>query len=594
MPQLHRTPDIFMIPDNPHISWASMMIAALIVLDVGTEIGEYHQAINRSAKWGKDARTSRRIRKIVNVATMQVIAVGMASIVLSAMAVTHLTRGMDNRMTLVLEGVSRLEAAQLMGYISVKTPLWVGVYHSRAKNHCIQHVGEGIEVLKFHVRYTIGQYVVLVFCLMLPFTGRPISAILGFFIGFLLEVLIIFAREGNAERQFRVASIASMVFAFCSSVMFADGCHYIQVVWGSGLLFGEWGLGVATFFASFAVILSHHFFHLQRTVRHYMKERRISKHDKREEVAINLIRSHLFGSIELSASQRDVLAKEMDELAGSINEKEKKTPTPTTWSLFKKRLFAPSDLVVFARYEYYISVFVSLASLFVVVVNIGATKQMNVVRKHYHTVHNTLYGEMALGPVCAFDKIGGTATTFDSRDAAHSAGYTIAHCGACGQCSTWQDLRLQYTTRNYLAKESARCARKSLLYGREAVHNCLKEEPIGFSEKCAQCWTEDIFCARSHCAFIFLQSNMINTVSNFQVGEDTITAATCEEAMCELEFVPCSGANRRRMNITSTIARPGQQLCDIVGVEDWEEIFGEKGSYEVTRNDYMGKRNEEL
>lgn len=480
-----------------------------------------------------------------------------------------------------------------MGYISVKTPLWVGVYHSCAKNHCIKHLGEGIEALTFHVRYTIGQYFVLVFCLMLPFTGRPISAVLGFLIGFSLEFLIMFAREGNAERQFRVASIASLVFGFCASVMFADGCHYIQVVWGSGWYFGEWGLGIASFFASFAVILSHHFFHLQRTVRQYMKERRISSHDKKEEVAINLIRSHLFGSIEMSASQRDVLAKEIDAIPDS-EEKEKKLSSQSTWSLFKQRLFAPTDLVVLARYEYYIFVCLALASLFVVVVNIGATRQMNVVRENYHTVHNTLYGEMAQGAVCAFENIGGAVTTFASRDEAHSAGYTIAHCGACGECSSWQNLRLQYTTRNYLAKESARCARKSLLQGRDAVHNCLKQEPIGFTDNCAQCWTTDIFCARSHCAFIFLQSNLINTVSNFQVGEDTITAATCEEAMCELEFVPCSGANRRRMNITSTIARPGQQLCGIVDVPDWEDIFGEDGSYEIPLKDHTESGNEEL
>lgn len=89
------------------------MIAALIVLDVSTEIGEYHRATNR--KWGKDARTSRYIHKVINIATVQVIGVGMTLIVLSAMAVTHFTRGMDNRMTLVLEGVSRLEASQLVG-----------------------------------------------------------------------------------------------------------------------------------------------------------------------------------------------------------------------------------------------------------------------------------------------------------------------------------------------------------------------------------------------------------------------------------------------------------------------------------------------
>mmetsp|Transcript_1330 Transcript_1330/g.2809 ORF Transcript_1330/g.2809 Transcript_1330/m.2809 type:complete len:296 (-) Transcript_1330:243-1130(-) len=277
----------------------------------------------------------------------------------------------------------------------------------------------------------------------------------------------------------------------------------------------------------------------------------------------------------MSNSQKDVLKKEMEQSQSQEeNEAIKTNATPTTWSMFKKRLFATSDLVMFSRFEYYSGVLVSLASLLVVIVNIGATKQMDVVRKHFHHVHDTMYGHMEVGPVCAFDETGGIVTTFESGDAARSAGYNVAHCGACGQCSTWQDFRLQFTTRNYLAKESARCARKSLIYGRDAVHNCLKEEPIGFSDQCAECWTEDIFCARSHCAFIFLQSNMINTVSNFQVGDDTITAATCEEAMCELAFVPCSGANRRRMNITSTIARPGRQLCGIVDV-DWAEILSD-------------------
>jgi len=67
---------------------------------------------------------------------------------------------------------------------------------------------------------------------------------------------------------------------------------------------------------------------------------------------------------------------------------------------------------------------------------------------------------------------------------------------------------------------------------------------------------------------------MINTVSNFQVGADTITSATCKEAMCELEFVLCSGANRRRMSIQSTIKRPGAQLCGTVDV-DWAAVFEE-------------------
>ena len=480
-----------------------------------------------------------------------------------------------------------------MAYISVKTPRWIGVYHSPERDICIKHVGEGIEALKFHVRYSIGQYFLLVYCLLLPFTGRPISALLGFAIGFLIELLIVFARKGDGERRFCAASSASMIIGFFSSIMFADGCHYIQVVWGSGLHFSEWGLGIATFALSFAIILGIHFFHLQRTVRQFYKKQQISTHEEKETMAITIINSHMFGSLKkLSDSQRAIIEEEMTEQSKEAAYSEG-TKTTTTWSLFKKWVFSPTDLVVFSRFKYYAGVLISVASLFVVVVNIGATKQMDVVREHFHNVHSTLYGQMDQGPVCAFDKIGGAVSTFKNEDAALSEGYTLAHCGACGQCSTWQDLRLQYTTRNYLAKEAARCAKKSLVFGRDAVHECLMEAPIGFSDECATCWTKDIMCARSNCAFIFLQSNMINTVSNFQVGEDTITAATCEEAMCELEFVPCSGANRRRMNITSMIARPGQQQCGIVGVEDWGEIFGESGSYKV-RGAPIDKRKDEL
>lgn len=55
------------------------------------------------------------------------------------------------------------------------------------------------------------------------------------------------------------------------------------------------------------------------------------------------------------------------------------------------------------------------------------------------------------------------------------------------------------------------------------------------------------------------------------------TSATCEEANCEAgnpgTFVDCSGATRRRMNITSSIARPGDQQCSIVDIKDWDDLF---------------------
>lgn len=98
------------------------------------------------------------------------------------------------------------------------------------------------------------------------------------------------------------------------------------------------------------------------------------------------------------------------------------------------------------------------------------------------------------------------------------------------------------------------------------------EELIGFSEECARCWTVDQLCAKKNCVFIYLQSLLVNEVSNFNVDPDDISTATCDEALCGPEFVPCSGTNRRRMNIVSDIARPKDQQCTVAN-ENWSSVF---------------------
>jgi hypothetical protein len=217
-------------------------------------------------------------------------------------------------------------------------------------------------------------------------------------------------------------------------------------------------------------------------------------------------------------------------------------------------------------------------SLWIVVVNIGATKEGDETQKMLPSVYEEVYRYMDEGPVCAFDNKGADSniTTFPDKDAAHDAGFFILHCGACGACSDWHNLSREYLTRDFLASESSRCARKSLfLGGSEDVTKCLNKEPILFLGECAECWTTDILCTKGNCTFIFLQSTMINRVGDFTVGPNTVTSAACEEAFCEAgQFVPCSGATRRRMNVSSTIARPGAQRCSIVDVV-WEDLFPE-------------------
>lgn len=224
-----------------------------------------------------------------------------------------------------------------------------------------------------------------------------------------------------------------------------------------------------------------------------------------------------------------------------------------------------------------------LLCLYFVAVAMGATQQVSNTRKNLPAVRTALYATQNEGPVCAFDNRGAASniTTFENKDAAHDAGFLVVHCGACGACSNWENLIIEYTTRNNMAALANECAKRGLFGGQDEITRCIMEPAIGFTGQCAVCWTEDIVCTKNHCSFIFLQSQITNNVANFAVGPDDITSATCEEAHCEVgafgpdsAFVPCVGATRRRMNIVSSIPRPVEEQCQIVDV-DWAELFAE-------------------
>lgn len=195
-----------------------------------------------------------------------------------------------------------------------------------------------------------------------------------------------------------------------------------------------------------------------------------------------------------------------------------------------------------------------LLCLYFVIVSIGATAQISSTKAGLPAVQEAIYNHQNEGPVCGFDNRGpdSNITTFESKEAAHDAGFLVVHCGACGACSNWENLIVEYTTRNNMAALASECAKTALFGGGDdALTECLMEPDIGFGHECAVCWMEDILCTRDNCVFIYLQSQMINNVGNFEVGPDAVTGASCEEAHCEVgQFVPCSGATRRRMNIS--------------------------------------------
>ncbi|KAG7372911.1 hypothetical protein IV203_033635 [Nitzschia inconspicua] len=213
--------------------------------------------------------------------------------------------------------------------------------------------------------------------------------------------------------------------------------------------------------------------------------------------------------------------------------------------------------------------------LYLTIVNCAATTQQVIVRQNLHKAFEYLYpADYHTGPMCGWSEPTeyGDIRSFDSLEELRAANYYLIHCGYCGECSNWNDLSKQWTTRTFLAEASRKCAQKSLLGGVDAVQACNEAEPLGFTPGCAECWTVDELCAKKNCFWIFLQSTLINAVSDYRVQPNDITSATCDEAMCGPEFVPCSGATRRRMNIKSDIKRPLYQQC-IYQDADWSVIF---------------------
>lgn len=119
--------------------------------------------------------------------------------------------------------------------------------------------------------------------------------------------------------------------------------------------------------------------------------------------------------------------------------RKQRTCLETVWSLFKWSILT----------------FVNCLFLYIVIVNIGATREMAFVRAYLPPAIEFLYPpEYNIGPVCAWSEptVNGTIQTFATAQDAYNANYSVVHCGACGSCSNWNDLSIQWTTRTHLAQ----------------------------------------------------------------------------------------------------------------------------------------------
>lgn len=107
-----------------------------------------------------------------------------------------------------------------------------------------------------------------------------------------------------------------------------------------------------------------------------------------------------------------------------------------TKSEFKEMSCGKKSWFVFRKI---VKLFFNILCFLMAIIACGDAHQTEVTKSKLPWVQS-IYRTLNIGQVCAYDTKCGNIETFDSVEAAHAANYSVAHCGKCSGCSTWQDL----------------------------------------------------------------------------------------------------------------------------------------------------------
>jgi len=165
------------------------------------------------------------------------------------------------------------------------------------------------------------------------------------------------------------------------------------------------------------------------------------------------------------------------------------------------------------------------------------------------------------GTVCGVrfeeDQVHYRLTTFASTAAARAAGFAVTHFGACGTCSTLQDLAV-YLEKPDLTAPVRKCG---IRLSASASLACL--EHLGFSTACAQTWWYDLQNTRHHCLGVCLWSWVEGEAPTRKDGRLN-ACLQCDEDRSGPVFKATAGRTRRNSGIRSSIPRPDDEIAPVV------------------------------
>jgi len=144
--------------------------------------------------------------------------------------------------------------------------------------------------------------------------------------------------------------------------------------------------------------------------------------------------------------------------------------------------------------------------------------------------------------------------TFPDRAGAEAAGGVLTHGGACGACSSLQDLAVYLAMPN-LGEPVRQCALLSLAGGDQAALDCIVG--LGFSAACAQIWAFNSVNTRASCLGVCLAA--LDAPHHLPDGSLNPCLA-CDEEQSGPVFKAVAGRTRRNSGIPVAICRLPEEI----------------------------------
>jgi hypothetical protein len=148
--------------------------------------------------------------------------------------------------------------------------------------------------------------------------------------------------------------------------------------------------------------------------------------------------------------------------------------------------------------------------------------------------------------------------TYDSQQSALNDGAVITHLGACGVCSTTQDLA-SYLEENDLESAASKCVAESLVFSELAGIKCFLR--LGLTYDCAKMWIYNGYNTNDHCRRECLKTEALHLPNNGPPPKCALNKCLeCDEVHSGPLFQRVAGRSRRRSGLLSEICRP----CDSI------------------------------